>query len=92
MNDIDYAHHVEQHDEWLRREEEALDAQYQEYFDSLGEPCPACGEFADYCQGHGEIGDPDGHEILSNHDDGKHGDCHYKSDCRLEERDDPFDV
>lgn len=26
--------------------------------------CPACNEYIDYCQGHGEIGDPYGFEIL----------------------------
>lgn len=28
------------------------------------EGCPACGESPDYCQGHGEIGDPEGAAIL----------------------------
>lgn len=28
------------------------------------EPCPVCGEPIDYCQGHGEIGDPEGRAIL----------------------------
>ena len=43
--------------------------------------CPACGEFCDYCQGHGEIGDPMGAAILMAHDDGDHSGCHYLSDC-----------
>ncbi len=38
--------------------------------------CPACGQPIDYCQGHGEIGDPDGALILSAHDDGNHAWCH----------------
>jgi hypothetical protein len=40
-----------------------------------GSRCPACGETSDYCQGHGESGDPYGHSILRNHDDGVHDDC-----------------
>lgn len=28
------------------------------------ETCPACGALPDYCQGHGEIGDPEGAAIL----------------------------
>jgi len=27
--------------------------------------CAACGDVADYCAGHGEIGDPSGHELLA---------------------------
>lgn len=38
--------------------------------------CPACGEPIDYCQGHGEIGDPVGAAILAAHDDGDHSRCH----------------
>ncbi len=39
--------------------------------------CPACGSVIDYCQGHGEIGDPVGRAILDKHDDGDHSDCHF---------------
>ena len=28
--------------------------------------CPACSNPIDYCQGHGEIGDPEGFAILKN--------------------------
>jgi len=39
--------------------------------------CPACGEFASYCQGHGEIGDPFGAAILEDHDyRDLHTNCH----------------
>jgi len=38
--------------------------------------CIACGEFADYCQGHGAIGDPYGWAILAAHDDDDHTRCH----------------
>lgn len=38
--------------------------------------CPACGDPIDYCQGHGEIGDPAGCAILDAHDDGYHTTCH----------------
>jgi len=37
--------------------------------------CPACGEPIDYCQGHGDIGDPLGADILRRHDDGDHAHC-----------------
>ncbi|AXH50363.1 hypothetical protein KNT99_gp83 [Gordonia phage NatB6] len=40
------------------------------------ERCVACGEPVDYCQGHGEIGDPVGRAILDAHDDGDHNNCH----------------
>lgn len=32
------------------------------------ERCPVCGEFPDYCQGHGEIGDPEGYALLVKYD------------------------
>lgn len=38
--------------------------------------CPACGEPIDYCQGHGEVGDPHGRAILDAHDAGDHSGCH----------------
>jgi hypothetical protein len=38
--------------------------------------CPACGDPIDYCQGHGEIGDPEGRRILTQHDLGFHSECH----------------
>jgi hypothetical protein len=38
--------------------------------------CPVCGDFSDYCLGHGEIGDPAGFAILTSHDAGNHDDCH----------------
>ncbi|HEY6057206.1 MAG TPA: hypothetical protein VIV06_04200 [Candidatus Limnocylindrales bacterium] len=38
--------------------------------------CPACGDPIDYCQGHGEIGDPTGAAILADHDAGQHWRCH----------------
>jgi hypothetical protein len=44
--------------------------------------CPACGEPIDYCQGHGEIGDPDGFAILEAHDNDDHGECHQLSECQ----------
>lgn len=43
--------------------------------------CPACGEYIDYCQGHGLIGDPQGHAILARHDEDDHSLCHPDSDC-----------
>lgn len=44
--------------------------------------CPACGDFIDYCQGHGEIGDPVGAVILRHHDNDNHAGCHWLSDCK----------
>jgi hypothetical protein len=44
-------------------------------FDSRGPACPACGDPIDYCQGHGEIGDPAGFAILAAHDDDDHSGC-----------------
>lgn len=38
--------------------------------------CPACGSPIDYCQGHGDIGDPAGAAILARHDNDEHGECH----------------
>lgn len=38
--------------------------------------CPACGQPIDYCQGHGDIGDPAGAWILHRHDEGSHEECH----------------
>lgn len=43
--------------------------------------CPACGNPIDYCQGHGEIGDPVGHDVLYLHDEGYHRLCHANADC-----------
>jgi len=41
--------------------------------DMYNEPrCPACGDLIDYCRGHGEMGDPDGYDILNSHDEGDH--------------------
>lgn len=38
--------------------------------------CPACGSPIDYCQGHGLIGDPHGANVLIEHDNGDHSNCH----------------
>ena len=38
--------------------------------------CPACGDVIDYCQGHGEMGDPAGFAILAAHDEDDHSGCH----------------
>lgn len=37
--------------------------------------CPACGDYVDYCTGHGQIGDPEGFRVLEQHDAGDHTDC-----------------
>lgn len=53
----------------------AADAPPEEY------GCPACGEFPENCQGHGEIGDPSGRAILLAHDDGDHHTCATNAEC-----------
>ncbi|QAU07324.1 hypothetical protein SEA_NOSILAM_83 [Gordonia phage NosilaM] len=59
----------------LRAAVESIDAHYGA--DVETDPrCVACGEPIDYCQGHGEIGDPVGAAILDAHDDGDHNNCH----------------
>lgn len=40
------------------------------------ERCPVCGDPADYCQGHGETGDPRGWRKVIAHDHGDHTECH----------------
>lgn len=52
------------------------DEDEDDYDDEYVPVCPACGEFIDYCQGHGDIGDPDGADILKAHDNGIHDACH----------------
>lgn len=37
--------------------------------------CPVCGDLPDYCQGHGDLGDPNGAELLRRHDGGDHVWC-----------------
>lgn len=44
--------------------------------DDDGERCPVCGDPADYCQGHGETGDPRGWRKMIAHDHGDHTECH----------------
>jgi len=44
-----------------------------DYYERLR--CPVCGDWIDYCQGHGEIGDPVGFAILERHDNGDHSGC-----------------
>lgn len=43
---------------------------------AVTERCVACGEPIDYCQGHGEIGDPIGFAIIGAHEGGNHRKCH----------------
>lgn len=62
---------------------------HAEYLESLSR-CPACGDYMDYCQGHGDLGDPDGAAILAEHDNDEHGNCHPKSDCVVADYD-PYD-
>ena len=41
-----------------------VDDEEEEEVEYDGSKCPACGDWIDYCQGHGQIGDPEGHAIL----------------------------
>lgn len=50
--------------------------------DEIVSICPACGDPIDYCQGHGNIGDPWGHGVLARHDADNHASCHERSDCK----------
>lgn len=44
--------------------------------------CPACGVSPiEYCQGHGEIGDPVGYAILQKHENGDHSSCYARMQC-----------
>lgn len=61
------------YDQLLEQERIKLDAELAE---AMAESyCPACGSPIDYCQGHGEIGDPINHAILTAHDKGDHYMC-----------------
>jgi hypothetical protein len=60
--------------EWL-----ASDREYEAGLvddDDYMPACPACGSPIDFCQGHGEMGDPGGRAILDAHDAGDHSSCH----------------
>jgi len=37
--------------------------------------CPACGDYIEYCRGHGESGDPEGYNLLLRHDNEDHRYC-----------------
>lgn len=52
-----------------------------EMVDEGHEVCPACGQFIDYCQGHGAMTDEAGAEILDLHDADNHQLCHAYSEC-----------
>ena len=51
------------------------------YADRYEHECPACGDPSGYCQGHGEIGDPVGFEILKRHDNSDHTECWETGHC-----------
>lgn len=59
---------------WRTEEDEERHPDY-EFVDEY-EVCPVCAERIDYCQGHGEIGDPVGFAILAKHDADDHSECH----------------
>lgn len=40
-----------------------------DWLDEIEGKCPACGDPIDYCQGHGEIGDPEGYAILKQYEE-----------------------
>lgn len=74
-------------DEAMLAGEAAMAVDEDEYGDDYG--CPACGLPGDYCQGHGEIGDPAGAKILDDHDNGEHRKCNAAgcdiADARMSE-------
>ena len=58
----------------------------EDSFDEWIEICPVCGEYIDYCGGHGIIGDPFGAAIIEDHyENDKHDNCHENADCQKEE-------
>lgn len=61
------------HDHTYDPEPDAYWEAVTDYWEGM---CPACGSPADYCQGHGEIGDPAGFAILEAHDADDHDGCH----------------
>jgi hypothetical protein len=52
--------------------------QYQQD-ETFEDCCVVCGDPHDYCQGHGVIGDPIGHRIQLQHDEGDHSECFAKA-------------
>lgn len=54
---------------------------HDETDDTYVSRCPVCGEHIDYCQGHGEMGDPIGYEKMAEHDLGNHDWCHSNATC-----------
>lgn len=81
MSDMEMAAHIEGTDALL---DGWGDPAEMEYWMSQAR-CPACGDWIDYCQGHGDLGDPDGARILALHDDDDHSECHSMADCRFED-------
>ena len=60
----------------LRADEDALARETADPDDAEAEEtCPACGDLISFCQGHGEIGDPEGRATLDAHDEGDHSGC-----------------
>ncbi len=69
--------------DWERAYDERFEAEaeaHAEYLASLAH-CPVCGDVMDYCQGHGELGDPDGYAVLVDHDNDEHHGCHSAAGC-----------
>lgn len=78
MDDIQMSAHVSDMDTWLDKHEP------QPEFEPESR-CPACGDQISYCVGHGTIGDPEGAQILAQHDEDDHSECHSMADCRIED-------
>ena len=47
------------------------------WLDMVESKCPACGDFIDYCQGHGEIGDPEGYAIIKQQEETTCASCNF---------------
>lgn len=72
-------HHVtdDQYEVLKAIQPEAREDEYAE----VDSRCPTCGEPIDYCQGHGEIGDPEGYANQVRHDAGDHSGCFEGDVC-----------
>ena len=77
MNERTLANHIDAADAYLSQlESEERPPEF--------EHCPACGAPIEWCQGHGELGDPDGFLILALHDNDDHSECHSAAECQTE--------
>lgn len=65
---------------WVDENDNLVDIEIQAWWAMMAEAdysvqCPVCGSPIDFCQGHGEVGDPNGFRILQKHDADDHSEC-----------------